>query len=308
MVQLAPHRVSIPLSSITGNIQVNTLGGSDTLTIDFSGGNPIPAGGITFNGGESAGDHDTLKLVGYSLTTADGVADVTVNHTATEAGNVVLAGLGTINFSQIEPLTLGGDAADLVINLPAGPNTVTVLSDDGGTGDPDGNTADYSAIDDATFEYTQFKNPTNTLKINRGSASDNITVQDLVVSGFSAGLTIGAAANPFYQVTFAGPVTVAADKSLSADAAGTIGLPNTTSDLAASGTGTVTLSTARDLTLANGASVGTVYGNITLAADSMALGTAPPSAPRRPTRSHSARSRAAWRLTSGPRRTQSVVR
>lgn len=253
--------------AFSGAITINgTDAATDTLNVDLSGGNPL-VGGLTFNGGEGAGDDDRLKIGGYSLTTADGAADVTVNHTAPEAGNVVFAGLGTVSFTQIEPLTLSGTAADLVITLPAGPNTATILSDDGGTGDPDGNTANTSAIDDATFEYTQFTNPTNTLKINHGSSSDNLTVQDLVVSGFNAGLTIGSAGGEFNAVTFAGPVSLGVSKSLTVNAVGTISLPNGTSDIATSGAGRILLTTARDISLASGSSIMTVAGELLLSAN-----------------------------------------
>jgi hypothetical protein len=51
----------------TGAITINgTDGASDRLNVDFTAGNPL-AGGVTFNGGEQAGDDDRLSLSGYSL-------------------------------------------------------------------------------------------------------------------------------------------------------------------------------------------------------------------------------------------------
>ncbi len=44
--------LSIPLSSVTGKLTINASAGDDTLTVDYSGGNPVPAGGIVFNGGD----------------------------------------------------------------------------------------------------------------------------------------------------------------------------------------------------------------------------------------------------------------
>src|SRR5439155_20313201 len=41
----------------TEALDFNTLGGDDTLTVEFAGGNPIPAGGIDFDGG--TGDEPT---------------------------------------------------------------------------------------------------------------------------------------------------------------------------------------------------------------------------------------------------------
>jgi autotransporter-associated beta strand protein len=268
--------LSVPtLTSLT----INGLAGNDTLTVDQANGNAIPSGNITFNGGESAGDDDRLRIVGYNLPVADGLADVTVTHTGAEAGNVVLNGLGTVAFTQIEPLALVGTAADLVITLPAGPNPDATLGNDGiaayGDGTDDANTSAVydSTTPGATFEYTEFTNPTNSLRINRGSNTDNLTVLDLVASGLNSSLTIGAAASEFNAVTFNGPITLAADKSLAVNASGTISLP-AAAKIATSGTGSVNLATTRNITQAANSTVTTVNGGITLSANRQATPTA----------------------------------
>lgn len=58
------------------------------------------------------------------------------------------------------------------------------------TNDPNTSAIYDSTTPGATFEYTEFTNPTNSLTINRGRATDNLTVLDLVTSGLNAGLTI----------------------------------------------------------------------------------------------------------------------
>jgi hypothetical protein len=269
------------LSTLDGTspITINgTDGASDVFNVDLSGGNVL-TGGVTFNGGEGTGDDDRLKVMGYNLPVADGVADVTVTHTGAEAGNVVLAGLGTVQFTQIEPLALVGTAADLVITLPAGSNPDATLGDDGIAAYGDlVNDLNTSAVYDsttpgATFEYTEFSNPTNSLRINRGSASDNLTVLDLVGSGLNSSLTIGAAASEFNQVTFNGPITLAADKSLAVNALGTISLP-AAAKIATSGTGSVSLATNRNITQAANSTVSTVNGGIMFSANRQATPTA----------------------------------
>ncbi len=94
----------IPLNNITGTITINTAGGNDNVTLDFSGGNIHPAGGIVFNGG--LGGDDSLRITGYNLSVADGITDVSVVHHSADSGTVMLAGLGTIDFDEIEPLML----------------------------------------------------------------------------------------------------------------------------------------------------------------------------------------------------------
>jgi hypothetical protein len=66
----------VPLSQ-TGNLVFDGLGGNDTLTVDYSAGSPIPAGGATFNGGDGT---DTLKTVGGGASDALGVTGPTLQH------------------------------------------------------------------------------------------------------------------------------------------------------------------------------------------------------------------------------------
>ena len=152
---------------------------TDTVTLDLTNLDFVPSGGIDLTAGEDPGngDNDSLTVTGYSL-----AGSLTVNHTGSEAGNLVFDGLGTITFSEIEPLALTGTAADLIINLPAGVDNIVVLSDDGTAGDG------ISQID-GTFELTTFANPTNSLTINDGTGVKTISVQGMD-SLFSADLTI----------------------------------------------------------------------------------------------------------------------
>ena len=171
---------SFPASEIA-NITINGGNGSDTLTLDYTFGNPSPAGAINFAGGESAGDDDRLVVTGYN------VPNLTVNHTGPEAGNIN-SGSFTINFSEIEPLALSGTAADLIVNFPAGPNNA-VLGDDTNANFPalGLGLANTSAIDAPTFEYTSFTNPTNSLTVNFGVNGDTLTMRAMDATFAPAG-------------------------------------------------------------------------------------------------------------------------
>ena len=204
----------------TTGVTVNGGDGSDTLTVDLTGNDVLPAGFVTFNGGESVGDHDVAIVTGYNLSTdvagrANGIADVTVNHTGTEDGNVVFAGLGTFFFTQTEPLVLTGTAADMVINLPAGANPDVLFADDTNGNFPGNGTsvAGRSAIDASTFEYTEFVNPTNTLHINLGAAGDTITIGALDAAyAPGAGTTIlGGTGGDTFNVISATPAATNID-------------------------------------------------------------------------------------------------
>jgi hypothetical protein len=154
--------------------------------------------------------------------------------------------------SLLAQLINTGTAADVVFTLPASASTVIFAN----------NTLTST---NGTFDATSFSNPTGSLTINRGNAADTITINAL--PNFHASLTIGSDAAPLSTITFAGAMTLAADKSLAATATGTISLPNTTSDIATSGAGTISLTTARDIQLSSGSSITTVNGSLTLSAN-----------------------------------------
>jgi fibronectin-binding autotransporter adhesin len=99
--------------SDTAPLVINGLAGNDTVIVDYSGGNPIPTGGLTFNGGDpTTGPGDKLITVGGVFTTA------TLNHLNSSDGTVVLDG-STITYTGLEPVDITGSTiTNLVINLP----------------------------------------------------------------------------------------------------------------------------------------------------------------------------------------------
>ncbi|PYS23626.1 MAG: hypothetical protein DMF72_08740 [Acidobacteria bacterium] len=194
ITQVDANTCEVPLASISGNIQVSTLAGNDTLTLNFANGNFMPASGLSYAGGDpTTGPGDKLIITGGSQGT------VSYNYTNAHDGNIVMSSFGTVSFTGLEPITNGGDSTDTVFNLPAGPNAVT-LGDDGTTGNT------LSSLSAATIETTNFANPSNSLKINRGDATDTIALNAL--PDFNASLTIGTSLNPFGTIVFNGTVAV----------------------------------------------------------------------------------------------------
>lgn len=64
VTRIDAHTVEVPFSSFSsGSIQVNTLGGDDTLTLDLTGGDFIPDSGVIYAGG---GNFDSLNIDGGS--------------------------------------------------------------------------------------------------------------------------------------------------------------------------------------------------------------------------------------------------
>ncbi len=90
------------LASTTSSLSFAFAGAHDNLDIDLSGGNPIPAGGITFNG--------TTLSNGDSLTVLGSPGDPAIN----VGSNSLTIGSHTVNFSNVASVTVdprGGSTA-----------------------------------------------------------------------------------------------------------------------------------------------------------------------------------------------------
>ncbi len=150
------------MPSIDRPLLINLGDGDDTLTVDFSTGNPLPAGGVIFDGG--LGGYDTLEIRGGEFDT------IISDYTNASDGNISLDN-SIITYIGLEPILINaGTAADIIFNLPAGGNTA-FLEDDG---NPINNTSQLRS--GGTFELTAFNDPANTLTINGGSGNDALNI------------------------------------------------------------------------------------------------------------------------------------
>jgi hypothetical protein len=112
------------LMSAVTSITVNGAGPgvNDTVTVDFSSGNPIPAGGLTFNGSTGT---NTLALTGGSTFTNE-----VETPSGPQSGNVVFDGTTTITYKNVATIddttslpgsaTYNGTAAGEIIHLVDG--------------------------------------------------------------------------------------------------------------------------------------------------------------------------------------------
>jgi hypothetical protein len=217
--------LTIPTSAFSGKLIFNGNGGNDQLTVDNSLG--VFTRNVDFNGGNpTSGPGDKLKFTGGTF------AAVTHNFSGTSTGNIT-TGSNTITYTGLEPVDMtGATITDLTLNLPA-TATNAFLEDDTGA------IAGVSQIrsGNSTLETTTFSDPTNSLTINRGNASDSVTINNL--PDFNRSLTIGAAGSPFSSVSLNGAVTLAASKNLSAFA--TSFFVTATGVLSVSGGGAITI-------------------------------------------------------------------
>jgi hypothetical protein len=213
--------VRVPITGIA-SIHVNTALGNDTLTIDFSGGNPIPAGGIQFDGG--TGGFDSLQITGGSFHTS------TFTYVNASDGSIALDGDGdgttvsTISYTGLAPI-LSDIASDVVELIYTGSDETITVSDAGG-----GQTTAVSTLG----ELTTFNNPTELLKIIATNGTDVVDVGALAAGYVSIEIADDDATD---VVSFNGAMTFAADHGLTVSGVGTVNLPNAASDIAVSGTG-----------------------------------------------------------------------
>ncbi len=249
------HTAYVPYSSVSGNVQVTTQGGDDSLTVDLSLGDSPRA--ISFDGGTQT-TSDSLTLEGGSRSFA------AVTHTATSAssGTVAVTGNGTVTYSGLEPITDNLDASIRVFTFNGGGESVT-LSDAAGSA---------MTIDSDLSESITFALPTDSLTLNAGNGNDTVVVSS-VDAAFNVNLTINGGTGDD-SISLNASIAFAVDQHLDVnleDDAVTPGVDSITVGAAAaltfSGTGSATLAASRSITLSTGASIATVNGDISLTAN-----------------------------------------
>ena len=263
---------SVPVGTLSSLTLDGVAGNRILLTVDSSAAYPFPSGGITFHGGGQSGD----KLVTKGVPAGGSYSTITSTYTSgvpVFAGSIVFVGsqTDTLNYDGVQAGVdiSGSTATNLVFQLP--PAGSSAFLEDDGT--PNNNFAQLRSGNN-TFATTRFGTVSGTATIKPGNAADTLTVNDLSFRDFLANLAIGAAGSEFSSVTFAGTLTLAGGKSVSANATGTISLPNSTSNIVSNTTGgAVTLTTARNISLSSGSRISTFGGPITLSANQQAMPT-----------------------------------
>ena len=170
-------------SSGINTVELNGDTGNTTATVDFSAGNPIPAGGITYTGG--GGASNTLILKNDFATPS--FTNETYNATAAGSGNLnffnSLASLSTINFSGLTPVIDSVSVTNYTLNAPSAINNIAINS-----ASVNSFTGSLIASTDAspTFESAAIANKSN-VTLNSVTTTDTaVTVND---PGTSAGLS-----------------------------------------------------------------------------------------------------------------------
>ncbi|MSR57620.1 MAG: matrixin family metalloprotease [Planctomycetaceae bacterium] len=256
------HTVWVPFNSVAGIIRVDTLGGDDNLTIDYTLGTFSKE--ISFNGGtQSSTVGDCLTLVGGTF------AAGTFSFTDDSAGSIDLSGNAPISYRGLEPIdTTATTIDDLVFTYGGGAETIALT-------DAGGNTL---TIDSSLGESVTFANPGSSLTINAGSGDDIVNVTS-VNAAFEAALTVNGGADND-TVNLDTGITFAPGRNLDVDLQNDVGAPGTDAihvgagaHYLLSGTGSARLTASGNVALAIGSSVVTVDGDLTIEANQQALPT-----------------------------------
>ncbi len=245
------HTVEVPLASITGTtgIVFTTLGGNDSLTIDFSGGSFAKS--VRFSAGANVGTLDELVLVNLAspAATAFNLNDFT-------SGTIDIAGNALIHYADLDSIESLVATTDATVNYNSFPETIT-LSDLGG-----GATLLASTV----AIPLSLANPTASLTIIAGNLGGDTIVVSSLASGFDADLHLDGQGGTD-SVFIVGSVSLASARSLSVDA-DTIWLSGTNTSVSTTGTGSVSLNADRQIGFVAGSSISTVNGGIELNANS----------------------------------------
>ncbi len=155
-----------------------TLQGStdaDAFVLDFSGGNPIPSGGLFINGGADLAD--TLTVTGGTFTTVTyafaNATDGTIDY---DGSLVTYTGLETV-------LSDSSSAANRIFNYSGSAETITVSA-----------IGSQTVLNSTVGVQMYVNNPSTQLTLNAGAGADVVDVLDFG-AGFAAAVTINGGDN-----------------------------------------------------------------------------------------------------------------
>lgn len=192
------NETSRPLTS-QGSLLIVGNAGDDQLTVDYSGQNPIPDGGLVFDGGSQI-TGDSLVLVGGAFNDVIYHADPGSSPLSHAGAILSTAGAATttIQYRNLEPITdlNAAGARTFISNIP-GSQQIRLRDDGDGTNG-------VSRIDSNgtnQFETIDFANPANNLNIYAGAGNDSIVLEGMDPS-FGASLELnGGGGSDTFQVT-----------------------------------------------------------------------------------------------------------
>lgn len=180
---------------VVNSINIRGTGGDDKLIVNFAAGNPLPVGGVTFDGQLQA----TETGDGIQIDAPAGNEFSRVTYTATDSDADVDTYDGSIefvetngttrllNFRDLEPILDNSNAVDRIFTIDS-----AALAGDVGirlVNDPAVGISRIESTGTPGFELVRFASPSNSLTINAGDGNNSVELQSLDAS-FAASVTI----------------------------------------------------------------------------------------------------------------------
>jgi trimeric autotransporter adhesin len=226
----------------------------------------IVSGGVFLNlvgiggGSGSSSDNHGIEITGNNTLVSASGAPVSLAATGGANTATALTLSGKI-FSGNEGIQLIADGAEFlsgaIINSGSGVTMIRPLSDDHAI---DLGSSDVAGPSLALTDAELSRVIAGTLQIGNAQ-SGAITVSGSISQGNNLFLITGA------EVTVNHSITMEPNKNLTTDALGSITLATSNAHLSTSGTGAISLTTARNLSLAESSSITTAAGDLTLSAN-----------------------------------------
>lgn len=157
--------------SAIDNLLIDGSTDDDTLTVNFAGGDPIPAGNIDF---AASTGNNSLVYSGTGITTITHRFDNPTDGRTTIDGSIV-------DYTGVAQVLDNLTAANRNLVFTGTDNDI-VLADDTSTAGRSQATSNHSPV-------LKFSNPTSTLTVNAGLAADTITLEQLDAA-FAAATTL----------------------------------------------------------------------------------------------------------------------
>lgn len=178
-VQLVDNNLVVaeqPLAATT-SVSVVGAGGQDTLTVDFAGGSPLPAGGLSFDGG--GGSNNRMILVNGSF------ANEAYSAGGAASGTITLDG-ASIAFANVGAVTDTVNATSLTFTATGAQQQLNVVNgaDFGGL-----HTTQFNGGASPAFASLDFANKTD-VKLEAGTADNSVLLSNSVAAANLASFTL----------------------------------------------------------------------------------------------------------------------
>ena len=273
MIEVLANGVVAGTFDLTTPVQINGSTDNDTVTFDYTNGDAMPTGGVSFVGSTGT---NTLNVTGAgNVTTINYAPDSTTNGNGTltiDAKTATFSGLTPLNVTEVTNFTLttpNGDDA-LTIDSPSGTEN-RVSGTSGGVGfeavtfstvtnfiiDADAND-DRSPADTITFISDLLATSLSTFTVE-SAAGSTTTFSGGISSASSIDVTSGT-------INVNNSVTVTGAATISLDAIGNAGVVNVNQAISTA-TGAITITADDDVLFAPTGDLTTSMGSITVRGD-----------------------------------------